>query len=355
MQFEPDETQQVIARVTGETLDRGDAEQSERAWKALGQAGMLSLPVPGWLGGEGLGVLEIAALLTEVGRRAAALPALATLALGALPVARWGSRDQQRELLAGLPNGDLVLTAGLREPSDPLPAAPRTTATADLAVTGTKVGVPYAEQAHRILVPVSLAAGGTAVAVVDPRAAGVSVRRTPTDGAQPEYTVRLTGARATGLLGSSAGAPAVEYLYQCALAAACATGDGAVAGALALTATHVGRREQFGRPLAAFQAVAQQVADVYLTARTLHLATLSGCWRLATDRPAGTDLAVAAYWLASAAPPALRTCHHLHGGLGLDISYPLHRHSGLIRDLVRGLGGAEHCLERLGDRRCSST
>jgi alkylation response protein AidB-like acyl-CoA dehydrogenase len=123
-----------------------------------------------------------------------------------------------------------------------------------------------------------------------------------------------------------------------------------MAGALALTTAHIGTREQFGRPLAAFQAVAQEIADVYVATRTLHLATMSACWRLDADREADADLDVAAYWLASEAPAALRTCHQLHGGLGLDISYPLHRYSALVKDLVRFLGGAEHCLDRLGGR-----
>jgi 3-oxo-4-pregnene-20-carboxyl-CoA dehydrogenase alpha subunit len=94
--------------------------------------------------------------------------------------------------------------------------------------------------------------------------------------------------------------------------------------------------------------VAQQIADVYIAARTLHLATLSSCWRLDTGREAGPDLDVAAYWLAQEAPVALRTCHHLHGGIGMDISYPLHRYSALVKDLVRFVGGADYGLDRLG-------
>jgi 3-oxo-4-pregnene-20-carboxyl-CoA dehydrogenase alpha subunit len=62
---------------------------------------------------------------------------------------------------------------------------------------------------------------------------------------------------------------------------------------------------------------------------------------------------VAAYWLASRAPAALRTCHHLHGGIGMDVTYPLHRYSALIKDLVRFVGGAEYCLDRLGARACA--
>ncbi len=343
MRFAYDETHQAIAQVAAEVLDGTGADLPERTWKALGQAGMLALAVPSWLGGEGLGVLETAVLLTEVGRRAVAGPALATLALGVLPVARWGSREQQEDLLSGVAGGGTVLTAALREASRPLPPDPDTVLTAEHTVWGTKVGVPYAEQAYRILVPVRRPTGVAAVALVDPTSDGVTVQRTPSSGGTPEYTVRLDGASAVGVLGEGA----LDDLHRCAIAGACALGDGVLAGALALTAAHVGTRQQFGRPLAAFQAVAAQIADVSIAARTLHLAALSAAWRLSTGRSADGDLAVAAYWLVVEGPAALRTCHHLHGGVGVDISYPLHRFSSLTKDLVRLLGGAEHCLDRL--------
>ncbi|MCW2504681.1 MAG: Acyl-CoA dehydrogenase [Actinomycetia bacterium] len=339
MLFDLDETQQAIAQLAGHVLDsavldRTGADPPEHAWKALAQAGLLALAVPEWLGGDGLGVTEIGVLLTEAGRRAVPVPALATLALGVLPVARWGSRDQQRDLLAGVMTGETVLTAAVRHP----PALP---ASASGAVTGSAVGVPYAEQAHRVLVPVALGTGGTAIALVDPRADGVTLTRTPSSSGSPEYTLRMDAVRADGFL---AGARAGD-LYGYAVAGACAAGDGLLAGALALTAAHTGSREQFGRPLAAFQAVAQQIADVYVASRTLHLATLAACWHMSAS-----DLAVAAYWLTEEAPAALRTCHHLHGGIGLDVTYPLHRFSSQVKDLSRLLGGAEHCVERL----CSS-
>ena len=142
-------------------------------------------------------------------------------------------------------------------------------------------------------------------------------------------------------------AECVQDLYQLAVAGACAMADGAVAGALSLTRDYVASREQFGRPLAAFQAVSQQIADTYIASRTLHLATLSACWRLSEGRDQGADLDVAGYWCAEQAPGAVRTCHHLHGGLGMDVTYPLHRFSSLVADLVRFLGGAEYRLERL--------
>jgi 3-oxo-4-pregnene-20-carboxyl-CoA dehydrogenase alpha subunit len=372
--FTPTETEQEIARLAVRVLRgarpvhvgalapaagpaaeevSGPGETYDRAlWKELSQAGLLSLALPGWLDGDGLGVAAAAVLLTEIGRRGAAVPALATVMTGVLPVIRWGDRDLQQALLAGVGTGDTVLTAAPREPSDPMPTRPATTAT--LAggtggagtVSGLKVGVPYCAEASWVLVPASVAGGGGAVVIVNPAADGVTVLRTHSSGGEPEYTLRLSEAPVTGVLADGA----LSDLYRLALAGACCLADGAVSAALALTTGHIATRQQFGRPLATFQAAAQHIADVYIVARTLHLATLSACWRLAEGQDAGPDLDVAAYWMASRAPAVLRVCHHLHGGTGMDASYPLPRYSALIRDLVRYTGGTGYRLDQLGAR-----
>ena len=323
MDFTLAETQQAVADLAAEVLAGADP------WKQLARAGLLQLGVP-----------ETTVLLTEMGKHASAdsPKALATLMTGALPVARWGNADLQHTLLPGVASGELILTAALREPSDPAPANPATVVT-DGKITGTKVGVLNAAEAARILVPAS-----SGVVIVDPTGEGVTLTRTPSSSGQPEYTVQMDQAPIESVLGS---AECVKDLYQLAVAGACALIAGAVAGALALTRDHVATREQFGRPLAAFQAVSQQIAEVYIASRTLHLATLSACWRLSEGRDQGADLDVAGYWCAERAPESVRICHHLHGGLGMDVTYPLHRFSSLVADLVRFLGGAEYRLERL--------
>jgi 3-oxo-4-pregnene-20-carboxyl-CoA dehydrogenase alpha subunit len=110
------ETQQAVAAAAAPVLDHRHppsaaatepGEWGDRAlWKELGQAGLLGI------GGDGLGVMDTAVLLTEIGRRAAPVPALATLAMGALPVVRWGGRDLQRTLLDGVTAGDSSTTSG---------------------------------------------------------------------------------------------------------------------------------------------------------------------------------------------------------------------------------------------------
>ncbi len=329
--------------------DGAPADLDAATWKELAQAGLLALSLPAALGGDGLGVTDTAALLTEIGRHAARVPALATLALGVLPVTRRATAEVQQHVLAGVATGETILTAGIREPSDPMPQVPATSAElsgGSGTVTGIKLGVPYAAAARWLLVPASVAGGGTAVAVIEAESRGLELQRTHASSGLPEYTVRLDRVPAAHVLGGDS----VAELCRLAVAGACCVADGAVAAALELTTGYIKEREQFGRPLATFQAVAQQIADVYITARVLHLATISACWRLDTGLEADGDVDVAGYWLAEHAPIALRACHHLHGGIGMDVTYPLPRYSALITDLVTMIGGASYRLDLLGAR-----
>ncbi len=316
MDFTPGESQQAVATLAAEVLTAADP------WKELAQAGLLSV------GDDGLGLGDVTTLLTEIGRHAPqhAMKALAALMTGALPVARRGSDDLKQAFLPAVASGELLLTASLRE------------ASLGSAVSGTAIGVLHAAEAHRVLVPVS-----SGVVLIDPRSEGVTLTRTPTSSGQPEYALQMDHVRVAGVLG---GPECLEDLRRLAVAGACALIDGAVAGALALTRDHVATRQQFGRPLAEFQAVSQQIADVYIASRTIHLATLSACWRLSEGRDPDADLEVAAFWCAEQASRSVRACHHLHGGLGMDVTYPLHRFSSLVNDLTRYLGGAEYRLER---------
>ena len=269
MDFALTERQQAVAGLAAEVLSAADP------WKELARAGLLDVSPP-----DGLGVLEVAVLLTEIGRRAPSMRALATLVTGALPVARWGGQHLRQALLPAVASGEILLTAALREPP-----APPATAITDATITGTKIAVPYAAEASLLLVPARLTPPGSmitgsferiatetahdhGVALVRPEAEGVRMTRTPSSSGEPEYALELDRAPVEAMLG---GADCARDLYQLAVAGACALADGAVAGALALTRDHVASREQFGRPLAAFQAVSQQIADVYIASRTAAL------------------------------------------------------------------------------------
>ena len=338
MDFTPDPAQQAVADVVTSVLDR------DNSWDALVSGGVTSLGVPERLGGDGVGLPEIATALTEIGRHGTISPALATLGLGLIPLLDLASDAQQDRFLAGVGKG-AILSAALDEPGASLPDRPATTLSGG-RLNGTKVAVPYAEQADWLLVTAD-----SGVAMVSPKADGVQVTKTPSSTGGDEYAVSFTDVAVESdavLEGASA-----HRVNQLALAAIGAFAAGLVAGALALTADYVANRQQFGRPLSTFQTVAAQLAEVYIASRTIALASNSVIWRLAEGRDADDDLDVLGYWLTSQAPPAMQTCHHLHGGMGMDITYPMHRYYSSIKDLTRMLGGPSHRLDLVGAQ-CTS-
>jgi alkylation response protein AidB-like acyl-CoA dehydrogenase len=296
-----------------------------------------ALAVPERLGGDGLGLPEIATALTEIGRHGTISPALATLGLGTAVLLDLASGEQQDRYLANVAKG-AVVTAALNEQGAPLPDRPATTF-ADGKLNGTKVFVPYAEQAEWIVVTTD-----SGVVVVSPRAEGVVLTQTPTSNHGDEYTVAFTDVNVDAVLQGAR----VHRVNQLALAAIGAFASGLVAGALRLTADYVANRHQFGKPLSTFQTVAAQLAEVYIASRTLTLAATSVVWRLSEGRDADDDLDVLGYWLASQAPPVMQICHHLHGGMGMDIDYPMDRYYSTIKDLTRLVGGPSHRLDLVG-------
>ncbi len=313
-------------------------------WDALVSGGVTALPVPERLGGDGVGLPEVGDGADRGGPPRRDHPALATLGLGVVPLLDLATDEQQDRFLGAVAKGG-VLTAALNEPGTALPDRPATSL-AGGRLSGTKVGVAYAEQADWLIVTAD-----SAVVVVSAKADGVEVVRTPTSNASDEYTVTFDGVAVPDSDMLAGAQP--HRVNQLVLAMTGAFADGLVAGALRLTADYVANRKQFGKPLSTFQTVAAQLAEVYIASRTIDLAAKSVIWRLSEGRDSDDDLDVLGYWITSQAPPVMQICHHLHGGMGMDITYPMHRYYSTIKDLTRLLGGPSHRLDLVGAQ-CSS-
>ena len=315
-----------VRSVIGDVLDRGDG-----SWRALHEAGLLALAAPKEFGGEDLGLAEVAVLLHEVGRRAVELPVWETLACGLLPLVRSGSGAMQVELVPKVLAGDLMLAPALGELGSAMPISPKTTY-GDDGVIGTKVGVPVVDGRTLLLVSATVAEGSATVVLVDPAGPGVSHVKTATSRGATEATYTFAHAPVLGMLDA-------DVVRSHAIAGLAAFGAGVVEGARDLTAGYIRDRRQFGRALAEFQAVAQQIADVYIASRTFTLTAGEVARRLDAGDPAADDLAVAAHWFADRASPVMQTCQHLHGGMGIDETYPMGRYFARVRDISRHLGG----------------
>ncbi|UVE94566.1 acyl-CoA dehydrogenase [Dietzia sp. B32] len=342
--------EELLTALPSRSVD--DAGYDERLWAAFAESGLLSLGLPAAVGGDDLTAADIAVVLEEVGRAGVVIPALETLGLGVAPIVALGTADQQARLLEGIEDGR-ILTAAVAEPGRPLPLDP-TVRLESGAITGTATSVRYAAQARSVLVPVSTSEGA-ALVVVAPDAPGVTL--TPTLGSLgvPEYAMRFeaTPVDDDDVLRGSGAEPVLEVFRRLVLSACIAHGDGLVAGALDMTAGYLKDRHQFGKPLGSFQAVQQELADVYIVSKTLHVIAQSVSWRISEGLAGSgdryeTDPTIGAYWLAAEGPRAVQILHHLHGGVGVDVTYPMFRYSSAVKDLARFVGGAQLHLDVLG-------
>ncbi|UCE85158.1 MAG: acyl-CoA/acyl-ACP dehydrogenase [Deltaproteobacteria bacterium] len=323
-------------------------------WSTLAEANLLGLAVPESFGGMGFGLLELLVLLEEVGRSVAPLPALAALVLGGLPIARFGSAEQRKRWLPPLAAGQTVLSAGLVDADADDVTKPATRARrmdGAWVLDGRKRFVPFAACAERVLVPARVP-DGVGLFLVDSGATGLERTRAETSTGEPSFDLTLAGVRvgADARLGGDAadGAAMARWLYEHALVATCALQVGVCERALEITAGYVREREQFGAPIGSFQAVSQRCADAFIDLEAIRWSTWRAAWRLAEGLPAAREAAVAKVWAAEAGVRIADTAQHLHGGIGVDVDYPIHRHFLWSRSLALGLGSAAPQLAWLG-------
>jgi len=325
-------------------------------WAELARTQLLGVPLRDDVGGGGFSIAEACLVLEQIGRTAAPLPYLATVILGAMPIDQFGSAEQRRRYLPAVIDGSLILSAALAEAGNVLvPDVPATRATRDSTgwrLDGEKRFVSAAHLAGRMLVPARTGADGVGVFLVDPKAAGVVLERVQTTALEPQCVVTFSGTRVgeDDVLGDpERGGAIVDWIVQRAIAGLCGMQAGVCDAAVRLTAKHVSEREQFGTKVATFQAVAQRAADAYIDTQAVTLTARQAAWRLAANMPADEALAVAKFWAAEGGQRVAHAAQHLHGGIGVDTAYPLHRYFRWTKQIELTLGGATVHLLRLGN------
>ncbi len=333
-----------------EAADGGSAGRFDPVlWRALGDAGLLSLTTPESHEGAGLGFVELCRVLVEVGRTVAPVP-LATDSVARLFLAEHGSDDQQRSAFAsGQPGA--VLSCAIAEEHEHAPTVPTTTAASDgggYVLTGTKYLVPAASVATAFLVPATTS-DGTAIFLVDADTAGLVIQEQRLSDGDVVGLLELDGVRveAEQRVGGADGA-AAQRLVNLLTVATCAVQLGVTEGAVALTAEYAKTREQFDRPIGTFQAVSQRLADGYIDTRFQALTVWHAAWRLSERLPAEEAIATAKLWAADAGHRIAHTTVHIHGGVGIDLDGVAHRYFTAATRYEFEHGGATEQALRLG-------
>jgi alkylation response protein AidB-like acyl-CoA dehydrogenase len=303
MNWDLSEEQQAIRDAAAQVLG------GERAtWAELARADLLGLCLPESVGGSGHGIFELGLILEEQGRAGVHLPILPTV-VTAMAIGEFGSDEQKQKWLPGVIAGDTVLTAVL---DDQLTYA------------------PYAEQADAVLVGQQLLPSSA-----------LEIEGLQTTSGEPQGLV-TTSADGEGLSVDR------TWLAERWMAGLCMLQAGLCQKALKLTAEYTTGREQFGKPVATFQAVAQRAADAYIDTEGVRLTAYQAAWRLSEGLPSANEVAVAKFWAADGGTRVMLAAQHLHGGIGVDTDYPLHTFTTWTKQIELTLGSATPSLVRLG-------
>ncbi|MDX6315219.1 MAG: 3-oxocholest-4-en-26-oyl-CoA dehydrogenase beta subunit [Streptomyces sp.] len=332
------------------------AEDFDRVlWRRLADADLLSLVLDEAYGGAGLDPVALCLVLREAGGVLARVPLLETCA-AALAIQQYGPPELRDRLLPAVGRGGLVLTVAAngrtghdaaelavsaRQVEGEGGGSPASGSPASWILDGTQTAVPWAQHADHLLIP-AVAPDGRAVIALLPRSAATLADQVSTSG-ERLAEVRLDGVRVPAADVITADG-AWDRLRRLLTVGTCALALGLGSAVLRMTSEYTGKREQFGHPIATFQAVAMQSADRYIDLRAMEVTLWQAAWRLDP-----TDIAVAKIWASEGVRRVVQTAQHLHGGFGADTDYSLHRYHAWAKQLELSLGPAAAHEEALGD------
>ncbi|MGW3580387.1 acyl-CoA dehydrogenase family protein [Streptomyces rubiginosohelvolus] len=343
-------------------------------WHELARTDLLGLTLSPDHGGAGLDPIALCLVLRESAKVLARVPLLESCAV-AMAIERYGDRTLAAELLPRAGRGGLILTVGAhgRSGHDPaeLAVSARPYGAGDGAgdgagegetdgsaggsgwvLDGVQSAVPWAQAADWIAVPAHTTGGRPVLALVPRTRDGVTLADQVSTNGERLAEVRLDAVRVEAReLIDAAGC--WDWLRSLLTTGTCALALGLGERVLAMTAEYTGKREQFGFPVATFQAVAVQAADRYIDLRAMEATLWQAAWRISTDTggplPAAGDVAVAKIWASDGVRRVVQTAQHLHGGFGADTDYPLHRYHAWAKQIELSLGPAAAHEEALGD------
>lgn len=324
--------------------DLGTAPYMETLWPQCVASGLHSILLPEELGGMGMGMTELMAVLEQQGRALALVP-LVEQQLVAATVARF--QPDLLPVVAKAIAGECLLTLSLEGLRNAVQLPLQATRSGEqIVLNGMTNAVPLGMQSQFALLAVLLD-GAPRLLLLDLATPGLQKIEGVTQHhlSVADLICKNLTVPANCLL--DAGAQA--WLEPRLIAAVASLQLGVSAQQLKRTVEYVSERKQFGRVIGSFQLVAGQMADCHIALEALRSALCQLIYRL----DAGLGCVPQSYSVKVLAAEAAQLVghkgQHVHGGIGVDVSYPIHRFNYWSRALGTTLGGAEQSLALLGD------
>jgi len=301
-------------------------------WQQLAELDLTGLMIPEEYGGSGMTALEGAVVYEEFGRALAPSPHFVSAVLSAGLLLRAGSDEQRSSWLPRIAKGEVIATTAWLEPKGGFgPKGVRATATADgdgFVLNGTKWHVPFASAADQLLV---LARTGDAptdvdLFLVDPTSDGVTLTQQFTMASDTQYQVELAGVRvaeADRIGATGTGWATWDSVVRESLVFLAAQAIGGAGYALEITVQYAKDREQFDKPLGAFQAISHYLADAATAVNGGRILAYEAAWALSTGASVESLAPMAKLFACQTFRDTTAMGEQVFGGVGFTLEYDI--------------------------------
>jgi alkylation response protein AidB-like acyl-CoA dehydrogenase len=301
-------------------------------WKQMAELDLIGLMIPAEYGGSEMSALEGAVVYTELGRALAPSPHFVSAVMSAGVLLGSGSDEQKQEILPRIVSGDAIVTTAWLEPGNGYGAkGVQTRALAEgneFVLDGVKWHVPFAQAATHIVVLARTGDGDTDVDLflVDPTQAGVTMEQQMTLGSDAQFAVTLDGVRvpvAARIGGAGSGWSTWNDTMFDGIIMLAAQAIGGARYALEITVQYAKDREQFDKPLGAFQAIAHYLADAATAVDGAEMLMFEAAWARANGRPVDRLAPMAKLFACKTYRDVTAMAQQVFGGVGFTVEYDI--------------------------------
>lgn len=334
-----------------QAIVRSESGVSDTHWSAFTELGLTALPVPEAQGGFAGGPIDMLVVMQELGRALVVEPYWATaVGVEALRLAGTGE-GEDASLLERAAQGEIKLAVAFHEPHARYDLFEiKTTVSGQgeqQTLTGTKSVVLHGAQADAWVVPARLN-GAIALFVVARDAAGVKVTDYRTIDGQRAATLEFNGTPARRLAGKHAGAAALEHIADYGTLLLCAEAIGVLDALNLATVDYTKTRQQFGQPIARFQALQHRMVEMLIHAEQARSITYLAAMRYPSEDPdeRRRTISAAKVRVGQAARFVGQQAVQLHGGMGVTNEVAAAHLFKRLAIIETTLGDVDHHLAR---------
>ncbi len=335
-------------------LAEDESGYSHKMWQKMAELDWMGIMVPEQYDGMGGSFLDLAVLLTEMGYHCMPGPYFSSVVLGGLTILEAANESQKADILPALCRGEQLLSVAWVESDGTYgPEGIQLTAEKqgeDYVLTGTKLFVPYAHVADRLICaartkqPADDKYSGITLFVVEAKQPGVQIEPlvTMAGDKQCEIAFKNVNVSKDSILGQpDQGWPVLKKVLLMAAVAKCAEMIGGAQHAMDMAVPYVKGREQFGRPVGSFQAIQHHCANMLTYADTLKFMTYQAAWRISEGLSFEKEASMCKAWASEAYRKLVALAHQVIGGMGFMEEYDLQLYFKHAKAAEQVLGDAD--------------